>query len=116
MKKREMQLGVGGEQGIYVAVWQMSARKNQDDIFAVARQLEMRSQCMFGREHGHALYFLLLGISLLAMRDSSDDSMSGISETTPTAFLEEQLLHRKDIRKTAKKILEYDEQNMMFLF
>ena len=43
--------------GIYVAAveWQMSTRKNQDDIFAVARQLEMRSQSMFGREHGHAL-------------------------------------------------------------
>ena len=47
-----------------VVEWQMSTRKNQDDIFAVARQLEMRSQSMFGREHGHALYFLLLGISI----------------------------------------------------
>ena len=66
MKKREMQLGVSrGEPGIYVAVWQMSARKNQDDIFAVARQLEMRSQSMFGREHGHALCFFVLGISVV---------------------------------------------------
>ena len=61
-KKEKMQLE---NSGIYVAVveWQMSTRKNQDDIFAVARQLEMRSQSMFGREHGHALYFFRLGIS-----------------------------------------------------
>ena len=62
-KKKKMQLE---NSGIYVAVveWQMSTRKNQDDIFAVARQLEMRSQSMFGREHGHALYFFLLEISI----------------------------------------------------
>ena len=61
-KKKKMQLE---NSGIYVAVveWQMSTRKNQDDIFAVARQLEMRSQSMFGREHGHALYFFVPEIS-----------------------------------------------------